>query len=235
MSTIEDIPQVPLSSAASADQFITISTDSISANQINSVYNGPNGNQPNTYGNVVYIWQTDEDIPWSVAALNSAAIVNNFPAGSQSFDGLNVGVLPYVIAYAVGPTGNASWSKYTNVVASVSIPADGSQGTVTNPSIGVLSRGSTSLVAQINMLDGYNPAGSNTWVGVWEGNAASYNQKPKWRGPANSPNNNSTVSINGVVFTRGTTYTLGLFATGYSTDDSQLKQTSLAATHTFTV
>ncbi len=230
--------ELPISTAITADQNIVVTTDpgKVSANQIGVDYNGPNANQPSTYGNVLYIWQSGEAIPWSSDAKNFAAVIGNSPAGSQSFDQLNVTTLSYIIGYAVGPILNASWSKYSNVVAYTYVPAIGGGDIVSVKStVGVASLGSTSLVTNINLLPGFNPSGSSTWVGVWEGQSASYNQKPKWRAPALSSSASSTVSLNNIMLTRGTTYTIGLFATGYSSDDSQLKQSSLAATHTFTV
>ncbi|ACZ76255.1 MULTISPECIES: hypothetical protein [Dickeya] len=237
--SVDNVLKVDLSIAATADQYITVTTDSdsVSANQISVDYSGPNANQPSTYGNILYIWQSGDAIPWSADALNSDALVANTPSGSQSFDGLDVTTLSYIIGYGVGPLNTSGgWSKYNNVVASVFVPAiGGGDFDVQKSTVGVNKMGSTSLVAQINMLSGFNPAGSNTWVGIWEGVAASYNQKPKWRAPATSANASSTVSFNNISLTRGTTYTLGLFASGYSAQDTQLKQTTLAATHTFTV
>ncbi|PKE29436.1 hypothetical protein CWS43_15370 [Rahnella sp. AA] len=234
----EDILKIPASTAVTADQNIIVTTDpdGVSANQITFDYNGPNANQPSTYGNTVYIWQSGEAIPWSVDASNSTTLIGNNPAGSQSFDKLNVTTLSYIIGYAVGPILTTSWSKYSNVVAYTYVPAIGG-GDISSvkSTVAVAKLGSTSLVAQITLLPGFNPSGSNTWVGIWEGQAASYNQKPKWRAAAASTSASSTVSLNNIQLTRGTTYTLGLFATGFSTDDSQLKQSSLAATHTFTV
>lgn len=234
----ENTLELPVSTAITADQNIIVTTtsDRVSANQISVDYNGPNANQPSTYGNVIYIWQSGEAIPWSSDALNSAAIQGNSPAGSQSFDKLNVTTLSYIIGYGVGPILNASWSKYSNVVAYTYVPAIGGGDIISvRSTVGVASLGATSLVAQISLLPGFNPSGSNTWVGIWEGQAASYNQKPKWRAPALSSSASSTISVNNIQLTRGTTYTLGLFATGFSSDDSQLKQSSLAATHTFTI
>ncbi|WJV60691.1 hypothetical protein PCO86_11075 [Pectobacteriaceae bacterium CE70] len=237
--SVDKVLQINLGTAATADQNIVVTTDSgsVSANQITVDYNGPNGNQPNTYGNILYIWQSGDAIPWSSAALNSAPLAGNSPAGSQSFDGLDVTTLSYIIGYGAGPLNSSgAWSKYTNVVASVYIPAIGGGDIVASKStVDVSKLGSTSLVAKIDMLSGFNPAGSNTWVGIWQGVAASYNQKPKWRAMATSSNASSTISLNNIMLTRGTTYTLGLFASGYSENDSQLQQTSLAASHTFTV
>ncbi|MGK0600173.1 hypothetical protein [Yokenella regensburgei] len=232
--------QVDLSIAATADQNVVVITgpDSVTATQITVEYNGPNANQPSTYGNVLYIWQSGDMIPWSTEALHSDALEGNSPSGTQSFGGLDVTDDSYIIGYAVGPLNNTTgaWSKYSNVIASAFVPKSGSSDyQMTKSTVDVAKRGSTSLVAKIEMLPGYNPAGSNTWVGIWEGVAASYNQKPKWRAVATSGNASSTVSFNKILLTRGTTYTLGLFASGYSDQDAQLKQTTLAATHTFTV
>ncbi|ATV43840.1 hypothetical protein V6M93_07990 [Pectobacterium brasiliense] len=237
--SVDKVLQVELGLSATADQNIIVTTDpsSVTANQISVDYSGPNANQPSTYGNILYIWQSGDAIPWSTDALDSDSLVGNSPSGSQSFDELDVTTLSYIIGYGVGPLNTTGgWSKYNNVVASVFVPAiGGGDFEVQKSTVGVSKLGSTSLVAQIDMLSGFNPAGSNTWVGIWEGVAASYNQKPKWRSPATSGNASSTVSFNNILLTRGTTYTLGLFSSGYSAQDAQLKQTTLAATHTFSV
>ncbi|MCY9848967.1 hypothetical protein [Pectobacterium jejuense] len=237
--SVDKVLQVELGLSATADQNIIVTTDpsSVTANQISVDYSGPNANQPSTYGNILYIWQSGDEIPWSTDAIDSAPVVGNSPSGSQSFDGLDVTTLSYIIGYGVGPLNTSgTGSKYSNVVASVLVPSDSDDDyTVLTSSVDVFKRGSTSLVAQINMLPGFSPADSNTWVGIWEGVTASYKQKPKWRSPATSSNAKSTVSFNNILLTRGTTYTLGLFSSGYSTQDAQLKQTTLAATHTFSV
>ncbi len=230
--------------AVPAPQQVTINTTDVSANQISLKFDTPNGNQPSSYGNNVYIWQSGNQVPWSSDALNSQAITVNTPNGTVSFNDLNVTTLSYIIGYAVGPIDQTSWTKYPNVVASVFVPAignsaasaDASQnGDVFQPSVNVATFGATSLVANISLPPGFNPGASDTYVGIWEGETASYNQTPKWWQPATSSNASSTVSFNNIQILRGTTYTLALFATGYSDTASSLKQTAMAATYTFQV
>lgn len=224
---------------------IRVPSGGVSATQINLDFHTPNTNQPNSYGNVVYIWQSGNQVPWGTPALNKQVIGNNSPSGSVSFTGLDVTTLSYIIGYSVGPeTPNAAWTKYANVVATDYVPAIGT-GTPTEandqqvkPSVGVQSLGSTSLVSNIFLPSGFNPVGSGTWVGIWRGGSVSQDPstKPQWRSAStNSSGDNTTVSFNNIALTRGTQYTLGLFSTGFSDDDSKLKQSALAATYSFAV
>ena len=228
-----------------APQTVVVNTmaGGVTANQISLTFDTPNGNQPNDFGNEVWIWQSGNQIPWTSAG-KSQAIKVNTPSGDVSFTGLDVTTLSYIIGYAVGPKGDKTW-PYPNVVASVFVPAIGGspaleadnqqQGDVFSPSIGVQTFGSTSLVMNYKMLGGYNPALSNSYVGVWEGENAFYTLAPKWYAPITSQNSSGTISINNIKILRGTSYTMGLFASGYDANPSNLKQTALAAVSTFQV
>jgi hypothetical protein len=226
-----------------APQTVVVNTTSVTATQISLKFDTPNGNQPNDFGNEVWIWQSGNQVPWTSEGKAQSVKVNT-PSGDLSFTGLNVTTLSYIIGYAVGPKGDKDW-PYPNVVASVYVPALGSgdvatddatqQGDVFSPSVDKVTFGATSLVVKYDMLSGYNPSKSGAYVGVWEGTAASYSQKPKWYEPVSSKNSSGTVSFNNIQILRGTSYTMGLFATGYDSDPSKLKQTALAATSTFSV
>jgi len=232
------------SKSAPAPQQVAVNTQNVGPNQISVDFDTPNGNQPNSFGNYTYIWQSGNQVPWSSDAENGQAIPNNSPSGSMSFQDLDVTTLSYIIGYAVGPIESTPWSKYSNVVATVYVPAIGSgatldeaaqNGDVFMPSVGVATYGATSLVANIALPPGFNPGQSNTYVGIWEGGSASYSQTPKWYQPATSSNASSQVSFNNIKLLRSTTYTLALFASGYASDITKLKQTAMAATSSFKV
>jgi len=226
-----------------APQTVVVNTTNISAKQISVAFDTPNGNQPNTFGNSLWIWQSGNQVPWSSAG-KSQPIGNNSPSGDASFVDLDVTTLSYLIGYAVGPKGDQNW-MYPNVVASVYIPALGTaeaqgneaqqQGDVFSPSVAMQTFGATSLVTKFDMLAGFNPEKALSYVGVWEGQTVSYSQPPKWYAPLTGSNSSGTVSFNNIQILRGTTYAIGLFASGYDASQANLKQSALAATSTFTV
>jgi len=225
-----------------APQTVRVNTTNVSAKQISVSFDTPNGNQPNSYGNALWIWQSGNQVPWSSAG-QSQPIGNNTPSGDASFTDLDVTTLSYLIGYSVGPKGDSNW-LYPNVVATVFIPALGSgnggsdaeqQGDVFSPSVAMQTFGATSLVTSFDMLAGFNPEKARSFVGVWEGQTVSYTQAPKWFAPVTGSNSSGTVSFNNIKILRGTTYAIGLFASGFDLNPSNLKQTALAATSTFTV
>jgi hypothetical protein len=210
--------------------------------QIGVRYDTPNGNQPNSFGNALWIWQTGNQVPWASPG-ESTPIPGNTPSGDHVFTGLDVTNLSYLIGYSVGPKGDSNW-LYPNVVATVFIPALGGsntgseeaqQGEVFSPNVSMYSFGSNYITAKFDMLAGFNPEKAKTYVGIWEGQVASYTQAPQWSGPAIGSNSSGYISITNIKVLRGTTYTIGLFASGYDSNPSNLKQTALAATSTFTV
>lgn len=226
-----------------APQTVVVNTTNVSAKQISVEFNTPSGNQPSSYGNSLWIWQSGNQVPWSSAGQSQAVEVNS-PGGDASFVDLEVTTLSYLIGYAVGPKGDQNW-LYPNVVATVYVPALGAssteidaaaqQGDVFSPSVAMQTFGARSLVTKFDMLPGFSPEKATSWIGVWEGQTTSYTQPPKWYQPVTGSNSSGTVSFNNISILRGTTYAIGLFASGYDANPSNLKQTALAATSTFTV
>ncbi|WP_146347294.1 hypothetical protein [Falsiphaeobacter marinintestinus] len=243
MTSTEKAREMLLS--APPDQSVVFQIMDISANAINLDFHTPGGNNPNDNGNMVFLWQSTPGGQWQMDALKQQAIPTNTPSGSVAFDGLSIGVSEYLVGYSVGPTTpSAGWSNYANVVATATIPAAGNVeeakagSYVTNPSIAVTSIGATSLIAAINLPTGYNPVGSGTYAAIWEGGSAFYGpaMPPKWVAPSSSASaNGTTIAFNNILPTRGTLYTIALFATGYSADPSKLTRTAMAATHSFVI
>ncbi len=210
--------------------------------EIGVKYDTPNGNQPNTFSNALWIWQTGNQVPWHSAG-ESTPIPGNSPSGDHVFTGVDITQNSYLIGYSVGPKGDANWF-YPNVVATVYIPALGGspatseeeqQGDIFSPSVNMFSFGANYISTKFDMLAGFNPEKAKSYVGIWEGQTASYSQLPKWFAPATGSNSSGIVSITNIKVLRGTTYTIGLFSSGYDANPSNLKQTALAATSTFTV
>jgi hypothetical protein len=219
-------------------QNVRVTVTGASATQISLTYHSPNGNQPNKFGNSLYIWQSGDQIPWQTDALSTQALTTNSPDGDASFQDLDVTNNSYIIGYAVGPIDSAiKWSKYANVVASAFVPAIGgdAQAGPESSSIVIQKIGATSLVAAFGFLDGYDPQGSGAWAGIWQGSAVSYFTPPKWSAQISGSTSNGTVSFNNISITRGSSYTVGLYATGYNkTDPSKSKFTPLACAVSFT-
>lgn len=235
--TLLDSP-VTLAASATASTTTTVTITNVTGTQINLSYSSNNGNQPSTFGNQVYIWQAGNEVPWTTPALKSQAVPSNSPSGDLSFDGLDVTNLSYIIGYAVGPavTTGGLWTQYPNVVASAWVPPAGGGGQYEyfTPSINTSYIGSTSLSANFSFLSGFNPQAAGAWAGIWVGTSPSYYNPPKWFGQITGSNNTGVVSFNNIQIQRGTSYTLGLYPTGYASQQSSLGLTRLAATYTFT-
>lgn len=228
--------EMPVSKTSTQTTTLTIPTGGVSANQINFLFSTPNGNQPNTNGDQIYIWQSGNQVPWAMPAMNSQAVTVNTPSGDGSFTGLNVTDLPYIIGFAVGPTqASGGWTQYPNVVATAWVPPiGGGDCEYFAPSISTAYVGATSLTANFSFLSGFNPASAGAWAGIWEGTAASYYNAPKWSSAITTTSNQSIVSFNNISINRGTSYTIGLYPTGYSTTPSSLALSRLCALVTFT-
>jgi hypothetical protein len=186
------------------------------------------GNQPNSYGNMVAIWQNQNQVPWAQKPLKTQSIPNNSQAGSVVFSGLDVTTNSYIVGYAVGP-------KTTNVCSTVFVPAIGSstadQSFQTSISIATLS--STSLLVSYQTPTGYTPKTNENWLGIWLSSAASYVNQPEWSAPASDDNSAGVAVFNNISFRRGTTYTVAYFMGGYDGSPRDLK--AMATTMTFTV
>lgn len=187
------------------------------------------GNQPSSYGNMVAIWQNQNQVPWNQTPLNTQSIQNNSQAGSVVFTGLNLTINSYIVGFAVGP-------KISNICSTVFVPA--SSGSIvndtrfqTNISIGTL--GSTSLSVNYTTPTGYTPKTNKNWLGIWLSNAASYTNQPEWATSVSDDASQGVAVFNNITFRRGTTYTVGYFMGGYDGSTRDLK--AMATTMTFTV
>lgn len=226
----------PVGATASQTTTVTIPPGGVLADQINFLFNTPNGNRPNDNSNTVFLWQSGDEVPWVIDALDDQPVTASTPQGDASFQNLSVTEQSYILGYAVGPVQkDAEWSKYSNVVATAFIPAGGSgEYQYFSPSVATTYVGSTSLTGAFNFLSGFNPEAAGAWVGIWEGTSASYTRQPKWVAPIKTGKNKGSVSINKITITRGTSYTLGLFPTGYLDTGAAQPLKNLCAVFTFT-
>lgn len=211
----------------------TIEPSDITGTQITYEYDSMAGNQPNSYGNTVFLWQTSQQaIPINTKPYASQVVSSNQPNGSSIFENLNVSVESYLVAYAVGST-------VQNIVASVYIPSSGSgpyDPQSSEPSISVTNIGSTSVSFAYAMPLGMQPQSDGDWVGLWQGQGESalYSIPPAQfiQMGSNANSGNSGMNLTGkLVIQRGTQYTLGYFKGGYAA--SSPKQTTLACCTSF--
>jgi hypothetical protein len=223
---------IPTQSALATS--FSIQPQDVTGTQITFHYDSMAGNQPNAYGNTVFLWQTSQQsIPINTKPSNSQIIASNQPNGSGVFMGLSVSNESYLVGYAVG-------SSVQNIVASVFIPATGG-GTpnpiipVVAPSLLVTNIGSTSVSFSFATPIGMLPQSDGDWVGLWQGFGESvlYSQPPTWfvQLGTNANQGNWGINLPNGNIQRGTMYTLGYFKGGYAPTNP--KQTTLAASTTF--
>lgn len=212
----------------------TIKPQDVTGTQITYHYDSMAGNQPNTYGNTVFLWQTSQQaVPINTSPLKSQLVSSNQPNGSNIFSDLSVSRESYLVAYAVG-------NSVKNIVATVFIPASGGDtpapvAPVPAPSILITDAGSTSVSFAYVLPPGMTPQNDGDWVGLWQGGseAVIYSQPPTWfvQVGSNSAQGNFGINLSSGNIQRGTTYTLGYFKGGYA--QGSPKQSTLAASTTF--
>ncbi|SFD59869.1 hypothetical protein SAMN05518672_102554 [Chitinophaga sp. CF118] len=198
----------------------TINISNVSAEAIDVDYDTMPGNQPNTYGNFLAIWQNYDTIPWNTEPLKTFPVPTNTPSGSASFTGLNVNNNSYIIGYAVGSILNGSVQKYGNICATAFIPAassNGDQGTIFTPSISNFNIGSTSVSFQFELPDGITPQTNGAWAAIWKGGNPSYfSTTPLSAIPISPDSSSGRAAFNNVTIGRGITYTVAIFMSGYN-------------------
>lgn len=209
---------------------VTIQSSDVTGTQITTHYDTMPGNQPNSYGNTLYLWQTGgQFIPPNTQPSKFQLIGANQPNGSSIFMGLDVSQEAYLVGYAVG-------NDPSNIVSTVFIPATGSgqaDPVTVNSSIQVTGVLSTSVAFTFVTPPGQNPLAQGDWVGLWQGQSegALYSMPPTWSAQVATSASQGNWGLNLVsgVIQRGTMYTMGYFKGGWSGK----KQTTLAASTTF--
>jgi hypothetical protein len=183
-------------------------------------------NQPNTYRNHVYLWNSTA-IPFGLpppVSPDRKAISTNAQEGTTVMWDIEISASSYIFGYAVGPDSTSL------VCASVVLDAGGQVSNATSVTIGVRFIGTDSVTVRYQALPGSLPGDAGNWVGLWKGYVSPYNP-PKILGSTLVPNvTEGTVTIEGVSIAIDTTYTLVYFM---GSPDNQAKNTTAAAILTF--
>ncbi len=167
-------------------------------------YKGLPGNQPTTYQNFVAVWQ-GTIVPWNQPPMRTMKIPGNFVEGSLVVDGVQIAELAYTVGYGVGP-------EITEICASAILGVGAQTGPTDSVSLSLNRVGTTSVSVHYSVLDGYLPATNHNWLGLWNGRVNPYAAPPLLaRAPVPMDMSAGDVGFNGVVITRGTTYTLVYF------------------------
>ncbi|MEC5142991.1 hypothetical protein [Chitinophaga sp. 212800010-3] len=214
----------------------TLVVSNVAADSIDVDYTTMPGNQPNTYGNFLAIWQNAGSIPWNTDPLKTFPIPTNTPSGSANFGGLDINNSSYIIGYAVGPTLNPTGSvqKYGNICGTATIPEKSTgENTIFTSGISEIKVGTTSFSFQFDLPDGVLPQSNGAWAGVWRGENPSYYSTPPQASIALTPNFSSgRAAFNNISIGRGQTYTVAIFMSGLQTGGSNT-QRALACSATF--
>jgi len=196
----------------------TLVVTGVSSNSISATYSTLLGNQPSTYGNTAFIWQSGNSIPYNEKPLKAYSIPGGTQDGSFSFGDLTIQSKSYIVGYAVG-------TDVSQICATCYIPASGSDFSPFQTTLDVSNVSTDSAIVNYQTPVGYSPQTNSNYIGLWEGSVASYTILPLITLPITNNSSTGSVSINNFPFKRSTTYTLAYFMGG--------KQTMMAATYTF--
>lgn len=233
MYTEKQTSQVSMPLTAVMPDTTNITLSGILADQVTVSYDTMSGNQPNTYGNFLAIWQSGDTIPWNTEPLNIYPIPGNTPNGSVNFTGLDLTNNSYIVGYAVGIALSDTQQKYGNICSTAYIPASSNQTSSDQPNISIGVVGSTSVSFNFQLPEGILPQSNGAWAGIWRSGVPSYNNPPEAVTPISINAASGGGSFNNFNVGRGLTYTIGLFMSGYSST-GQSTQTALACSLTFT-
>ena len=235
MKTTSTSKELTLQLADTTSFTTNLSVDFVTADQIGVSYNTMPGNQPNTYGNFLALWQNQDTIPWNQAPLKTFPIQTNTQAGSAAFNGLDVTNNSYVIGYSVGPV-LTQGEQYGNICATAFIPAVGTQSNSTtfSSSLTIVSIGTTSVAFNYELPANSTPLANTAWCGIWRSSVPSYNNPPDATIPVTLNASSGTLAFNDFPIGRGLTYTIALFTSGWQGFGMPNNQKAMACSVTFT-
>lgn len=210
----------PLSMVSTAGIGTTVTAPSVTGTQIQLAYNTMPGNQPSTYSNTVFIWQSGAAIPYNQKPLGSQPVPTNTQSGSMTFKDLQVQTKDYIIGYAVG-------SDPGNICAWVYIPPVGGGDNQTFQTMLSVPAGGIqpdTVLVTYSTPAGNTPQSNSQSIAIWQGTIASFTAAPLAQVSCSTNNSQDQIGLP-VTLLRGTTYTLGYLM--------GKKQTTLAAAFTF--
>jgi|GEM_PF-1097068 hypothetical protein len=223
--------------AASSIYTTTLNIGRVTADTIDVNYATMPGNQPNSYGNFLALWQNTNSIPWNTEPNKTFPVPTNTPNGSATFSGLSITNNSYIIGYAVGPTLTATGQiqKYGNICSTAFIPAaSNGNGTIFTPGISGIQVGTTSVSFMFTLPDGIMPQTNGAWAALWRGDNPSFYSAAPLSSILLTPDFSfGTAAFNNVSIGRGLTYTIGIFMSGYQASGGS-SQRMLACSASFT-
>jgi hypothetical protein len=167
-------------------------------------YQTPPGNQPNSYGNMLALWQASQ-LPYGQAPLMTYPIQTNSSAGSYMFSEYLDPNQTYVVGYATS-------SDMTTVCSTITFYPGRTDGVAFSTQIHPEYIGSNTIAVSFQTPPGNQPAANGNWVGLWRGSTARYDGTDMLaKTPVPLESNQGTVAINGVPLLRGATYTVAYF------------------------
>lgn len=223
MSTKHDsfAPEVaPETLIAVNTRLLTTSINITQAGQnfVSVSYNTLPGNNPSANGNYLAVWQTnDNSIPWNTPAIKIKKLTGVNSAGDTIIDGINLTANSYLVAYGVGPELSGSGQqKYGNACATAFISALGQPPRDPfSPTIKLNNLGTNSLIVDFRLPVNITPQSNGAWIGLWEADSISYNTQPDYANSITIDKGTGQAFMTDIVIGRDTTYTLGLFLSGW--------------------
>jgi hypothetical protein len=184
-------------------------------------------NQPHTFGNQLYTWDTSDNVvPWSKLPTASAAVASDSTSSTQplSFDYEDKG---YIFGYGVADLA-------TSVCATVYVPrgatADPARWEYTSVDANVVYADSAVVQVKYNVLPAYLPLTQHNWVGVWLGSSVPFQGDALGTAAIPSDAEQGYAVISQLSLTINSTYSVGYFMVEPATG-----RTALAAQCTFTL
>jgi hypothetical protein len=201
--------------------------------QITVEYKLMPGNQPQSYGNFIAIWQDYNSIPWDTPPFRTKKIEQNTPIGSLDFD-VPLENKSYIAGYAVGTELTTPKQVYGNICATDYLLANSTKGEdPITPSVAVNYIGTNSVSFIFSLPDGVLPLTNGAWAAIWRGkNPSYYGTAPMAASALRKDVSSGSSSFSNISLTRNTDYTIALFMSGYK-DDGKSTQRALACSVSF--
>lgn len=132
-------------------------------------------NDPKTFGNHIYVWQTtDSVVPWNKPPIGDTAIASSSSTSTQMVN-FAFEEKGYIIGYAVAPTPMAVCST---IYMPVGKQTDPTAWLYNHLSLQVVYVGTNLVQVKYTGLPQYLPATNKNWIGLWQGSQVPYDGAP---------------------------------------------------------